>query len=120
MEKRQNLTSAKSVQLLSFAYCTKNQISAKMTRHIQLIFEELTQQLILPSLPDPEILSVIEYSEKNESSVLKISYNGNPLDVTKKGDSLSLAVLESAIDNMSYEYNKDNNFPNKLTISVKQ
>ncbi len=108
------------MQSTIFAYCTKNQISAKMTRHIQLIFEELIQQLILPSIPNPIILLVIEYSEKKENSVIRISYNGSYLDVSKKGDSLSLAVLESAIENMSYEYNKDNDLPNKLTISVRQ
>ncbi len=102
------------------AYCNKNQVPAKMTRHIQLIFEELIQQLILPAISEPKVSSVIEYSEKNEDAIIKISYNGTSLDVTKKGDSLSLAVLGSAIENISYECNEDNDLQNKLTIKVKQ
>ena len=88
-------------------YCHKNQIPTKMTYHIHQVYEELVQQILLPTLNEPHIHVVIEYSESNESTDFSVSYNGEPFDVTQKGDALSLSILKSAAAEMNYSVDTD-------------
>ena len=77
-------------------YCQKNQIPAKMAYRIQQAYEELVQQMLLPNLKEPRIHVGIEYSESEESTDFSADYNGEPYDVTEKGDAISLSILKSA------------------------
>ena len=46
-------------------YCRKNLVSPRTCGRIQLAFEELVQQILLPGLSKPEIYIVVEYSEES-------------------------------------------------------
>ena len=78
-----------------------------MAYHIHQVYEELVQQILLPTLNEPHIHVVIEYSESNESTDFSVSYNGEPFDVTQKGDALSLSILKSASAEMNYSVDTD-------------
>ena len=108
-----------TVSLVS-QYCNKNQIPAKSAQHIQLAYEELVQNLLLPNLKDPKIQIIVEYSAADESTKMDIRYNGDSFDVTQGGDELSLTVLRSAVSEMIYCEENDDFFRNRITLNIKQ
>ena len=100
-------------------YCSKNQIPGKAAHYIQLAFEELVQQILVPALEYPRIQAVIEYSETRESAVLTVRYNGPAFDVTAKGDGLSRMVLQSTVSDMAYSWGECEEYPNQATLRIR-
>ena len=98
-------------------YCNKNQIPSKLGNHIQLVYEELVQQILIPMLPEPHIFAEIEYSESEETAVFSVQYNGDPFDVTEKGNDLSLMILRNASAQMEYKTGQGE-YPNILTMRI--
>ena len=101
-------------------YCAKNRIPAKCSQHIQLAIEEVVQNLLLPALDPPKIRTIVEYSEADESTSMAFHYNGEPFDAVKEGDQLSLAVLRSAVSEMSWHQEKDEVFLNVIELKIRQ
>jgi polar amino acid transport system ATP-binding protein len=100
-------------------YCGKNQIPAKVAHYIHLAFEELVQQILVPVLEHPRIHTVIEYSEARESTVMTVRYNGPAFDVSKPGKELPRKVLQSAVSNMAYTWNENEECPNQVTLHIR-
>ena len=100
-------------------YCNKNQIPYKMAHRVRLAFEELVQQMLIPTLTQPDIQAVIEYSEAEESAVLTVRYNGPAFDVTAKGEELSLKVLQSAVSDMTYILDENTERPNQAVLRIR-
>ena len=100
-------------------YCQKNQISWKTAQRIHLAFEEMVQQMLMPNLQQPDIRTVIEYSEAEESATLTICYNGGPFDVTTQGNDLSLKVLKSTVSEMAYSRQEDEECPNQVVLCIR-
>ena len=100
-------------------YCNKNQIPYKMAHRVRLAFEELVQQMLIPTLAQPDIQAVIEYSEAEESAVLTVRYNGPAFDVTKQGNELSLKVLQSAVTDIFYTWNENAERPNQAVLRIR-
>ena len=83
-------------------YCRKNLITPHTCSRIQLAFEELVQQILLPELAKPNISVVVEYSESDGGTVMTVNSDAittNPLD---GADELSLAVLKGAASEIIY------------------
>ena len=100
-------------------YCNKQQIDRKTSRHIQLAFEEIVQNLLLPKLASPKIRIVVEFSAIDETTNMTIRYNGEPYDITRHGDELSLAVLRSAAAEMVYSTEGSADLGNKVELKIK-
>jgi len=101
-------------------YCAKNQISRNLENRIQLIFEELMEQLLAPSLQDPRVQMIVEYSEVNAQAVMTVRYNGSRLDVTKQGDDLSLSVLRGVASRIEYAEVADSSpYTNQLRLEIR-
>lgn len=101
-------------------YSGKNQIDTKMAQHIQLAFEELVHNQLVQVLKDPKIRVTVEFSAAEESAVVTVLYNGGTYDVTRQGDQLSLAVLKSAVSEMTYSMENDPVLGNKIVMKIKQ
>ena len=97
-------------------YCIKNRIPWKTAHHIHLAFEEMIQQLLIPVLEQPDIRAAIEYSEADECAEMSIRYRGPSLDITRKGDELSLHVLGSTAPEKSYTFDQDAEYPNCILL----
>ena len=69
----------------------------------------MIQQMLMQKLQDPQINVVIEYSEAEEKVIVTIRYNGEAWDLTKKGDQLSLSVLKSVAEEISWKWENDIN-----------
>ncbi|MBR3738831.1 MAG: amino acid ABC transporter ATP-binding protein, partial [Clostridia bacterium] len=100
-------------------YCNKNQIPYKTAHRVRLAFEELVQQMLIPVLPQPDIQTVIEYSEADESAVLTVRYNGPAYDAIKQGNELSLKVLQSAVSDMAYTWGENAERPNQAVLRIR-
>ena len=78
-------------------YCRKNLVSPKMCYRLQLAFEELVQQIILPALEKPEISVVIEYSEETGEVVMNMDLAGASVNPLESADELSLSILKAEV-----------------------
>ena len=101
------------------AYCVKNQIAPKQAIRIQLTFEE-TAQLLIPSLKEPRVQAVCEYSEETESAEWSFRYAAPRLDVEETDNELALAVLKGMNEGMEYTIDEKAELPNRLTVKVKR
>ena len=100
-------------------YCNKNQIPYKTAYRVRLAFEELVQQMLIPVLPQPDIHTVIEYSEAGESAVVTVRYNGPAFDVTAMGEELPLKVLKSTVSDMTYARDENAERPNQVVLHIR-
>ena len=100
-------------------YCSRNQVSGRITNRIRLAFEELTQNLLVPAQEDPRIHIVVEYSEAEEKAEMAVRYDGHAGDITKTGDELSLSVLKSAVTEMAYSRQESDALPNQLLLTIR-
>jgi len=100
-------------------YCGKNQIPPKAAHHIRLAFEELVHQMLIPTLAQPDIQAVIEYSEAEESAVMTVRYNGPAFDITKQENGLPRQVLQSAVSDMVYDRDENAQRPNRVTLHIR-
>ena len=101
-------------------YCEKNRMMPKVAGRVQLIFEELVQQMLIPRLTVPDIRVIVEYSEDKEKVTFMARYNGEPFDAILAGDSLSADILKSAMEEKTYRYLEGEACPNELQIKVRQ
>ncbi len=97
-------------------YCTKNQISSKLSYNISLVFEEMVQQVLIPQLEKPFVKVSIEYSEKDESATLTFLYNGRQTDLTKTGDEISMSLIKGASDSINYSRIEQDQYTDKTVI----
>ena len=101
-------------------YCNKSQITPVLTNRIQLAFEESVSRLLVPSLKDPRIQAVVEYSEEAESAVWTIRYGGPRFDALKSADDLALSVLKGTTEEMAYSWTENDELQNQPSGSAKQ
>ena len=101
-------------------YCSKNQIPYRTANRIRLAFEELVHQMLIPALAQPDIRTVIEYSEAGESAVMTVNYNGPTFDVTARGEELPLKVLQSAVSEMEYTRDENAELPNRAVMRIRK
>lgn len=76
-------------------YCRKNLIAPRTCNRVQLAFEELVQQIMMPNFKTPFNV-VIEYSENNNETVMNIDHgtDSNPLE---DADKLSMDILMATV-----------------------
>lgn len=97
-------------------YCNRNQISFRQANRIRLAFEELVNQMLVPALESPEILTVIEYSGTEDQTTMNVRYNGPRQDIMGSGDGLSRSLLTGITSSISYEAVDDSGLINSLTL----
>ena len=101
------------------SYCKKNQVAKKLANRIQLAFEE-AMQLLVPSLEQPAIEAVVEYSEAAETAEWLIRYGGERRDITRSDSDLGFAVLRGMTDEIEYGWDEGEALSNKLRLSIRQ
>lgn len=84
-------------------YCRKNLVAPRTCNRLQLAFEELVQQILLPGLEKPDIDAVIEYSEENSEAVMTVNCGEKGVNFLKSADELSLKVLNGIASNIEYD-----------------
>ena len=97
-------------------YGVRNQLPPQLTGHIQLVFEELVHQLILPKLRKPEIRITIEYAADEEKAAMTVLYGSEPFNPLTSEDTLSLSVLKGITKDRQYSENSEGPEKNRITL----
>ena len=97
-------------------YCMHNDVPARTRYRIRLVFEELTQQILRDVLRQTSLLLTVEYSQRDEKTVITAVYDGERYDPADTGDSLSYDLLKGTVDEFSYQYDPQAEHPNIVRI----
>ena len=100
-------------------FCQKNIISHKCANLLQLAFEELIQQILLPSLESPKIYAVIEYSEEHGEISFDVRYNGPVMSPEESENKLSYSILRNSVAEINHEAYNGQEFSNRIKIVIK-
>ena len=85
-------------------YCNKNQVPHKLGYRLQLAFEELIRQILLPVLDPANIHVTIEYAAVDEKVTFTAKYSGDRFDPADSENTLSYTLLNKmAAIEYSYE-----------------
>ena len=84
------------------------------------MFEELTQQILLPCLKDPLISILIDFSEKTGDVSLNVKYNGERFDPKDSENDLSYGIIKSMCSSVEYEYKEAEKPANRAVFRIRQ
>ena len=101
-------------------YCLQNDIPPKEKYRIRLAVEELVQQILFPRLGEPHIHVTVEYSAQEGTVVVTATYGGERFDPNDTDNELSLAVLNSAAEEIDYRYDAEADEPNRVELRMKE
>ncbi len=97
-------------------YLRKNLVPYRMSNHLQLAFEELVQQVLVPKADKPDISCLIEYSAQKEEIHFTVDYAGEKFDPLEDGDRISMSMVKSVASDMRYERISDNK--NRISMII--
>ena len=97
-------------------YCRKNQISYSKTNHIQSIFEELCQGILLGKLEDYKVNFKVIYSQKEDKAEVDVLYGNEVYNVLHE-DSIPLKIIKGISSDLVY-VQLDEDYKNKLSLIV--
>lgn len=100
------------------AYCIKNQVPWRLTKHALLIFEELIHQNLMKILDDPKVHICIEISDRTGTMAFSADYAGGQYDILSECDPLSLAVLKSAVREEEYSFDGSGEYGNRISMQI--
>ena len=95
------------------AFCTNNMISSKLSRNVQLAFEEMIQENLIPygetyyNIYPVNILT--EYSDSDETLVMDVTYSGAKYDPFSEVDFLSAQIVNKLTNSVKYSYLNETN-----------
>ncbi len=88
----------------------KHQFSQRMIVNLQLVFEEVVIQSLLPLFPeDFDMNFTVEYSEEKDSVQVRLSYDGEEKNPIEACEGISRKLIENAVSEYNYEYKENRN-----------
>ncbi|MBR4256570.1 MAG: amino acid ABC transporter ATP-binding protein [Clostridia bacterium] len=99
-------------------FCIQNDISPRARYRIRLAFEELTEQIILPTLADPRIKFTAAYSEANRTAEITVLYNGDNFDPAETENELSYKLLKSTTAEQRHTTEAEAPYTNRFTCKI--
>ena len=100
-------------------YCQKNQIPNNKTYHLQAIFEELCDQILIPEMGDVDIIFNVEYSPNDDRLFINVKYGNQRFDIEDAENKLSLNIIKGLVDKMEYKIIDEDYFINQLSLILK-
>lgn len=99
------------------AFCRKNMAGAKQAMKLQLVFEELMNGILIPSLNVKNIYAVIEQSEESGEIILDVKYDGPMMNISE-GDNVSYSLIKAEASDIQYAAGESDSFTNRVKISI--
>ena len=98
----------------------KHQISQKTIYRMQMVFEEMCVQILLPKMAEEfTLLVTTSYSQKEEKATMQIRYSGEAIDPTEAEGDLSMTLVESAAERIEYQTIDEDGLTNQIHITIK-
>ena len=93
-------------------------LSPKSVHNMQVVFEELCVQTLLPYQGEsPNLQFKIEYSDKTNSTQIRIAYPGKDFDLEEDMDMISYALLKNATTSIKTGFTE--NGENEFILDIK-
>ena len=102
------------------SFCRKNEITGNMMHTLMLLFEEICTQILLPRLKEPKIRWRAEYSGKAERVTVWLEYNGEPFDIRRSDNALSLKIVQGLAEFVEYESREGEELTNRMLLAVRK
>ncbi len=99
-------------------YLIKNAVPAQMRYRIEAVFEELCLQVIKPTLKQPQINFVLEYSEAKRKTSISVLYNGKQFDPRNSEDEIALSIVKAHSIIENYENIDEPPYTNRVTLTI--
>ena len=99
-------------------YMQKNDIAGPVKYRIRLAVEEIVQQILIPHDDSLPICVMVEYSDRNNSCLLTISYAGKAFDINSTDNELSLSMVKNTAAKFEYSYKGNEELPNCIKILI--
>ena len=99
-------------------YCRKNHVDSKLTYRIQLCFEEIIQEILMKNLEEPQVETVVEYSQAEEKVYMTMRFNGPELDDSSIVNELSFAMLKRIAHEFRYDRTDAEDYPNRFVFEI--
>ena len=100
-------------------YCMQNDVPPRTKYRIRLTFEELVTRILKDVLTQTPLLVNIEYSQKNEETMITVEYDGERFDPADSEDSLSYKLLKGTLEDLSYRYDPQAEHPNMIKAIIR-
>ena len=100
-------------------YCSRSEMPPIQSHRTQLAFEELIL-LIMPTLTDPKLKAVVEWSETLQEATLTICYNGPASNATERADKIVTDILQAGTSELEYSYKEGTELPNQIVVVIRQ
>ena len=98
----------------------KHQISQKTIYRMQMVFEEMCVQTLLPKMAEEfTLLVTTSYSQKEEKATMQIRYSGEAIDPTEAEGDLSMTLVRSAAERIEYQTIDEDGLTNQIHITIK-
>ena len=101
-------------------YFLKNDVSPANTNRIRLAIEEIVQEILLPEYPRPFIRIKAEYSLREKTCIVYVTYKGESFDIRNTKNELSLAVLKNAAEEITWSYQENEDEPNRVVLRIRE
>ena len=101
-------------------YCMHNDVPPRTRYRIRLVFEELVTQILRDVLKQTPLLLTVEYSQKNEETMITVEYDGERFDPADSENSLSYNLLKATIEELSYRYDPQAEHPNMVKAIIRE
>ena len=98
-------------------YCVKNQISYLKTNHIQSIFEELCQGILIKRLNEYRVNFKVIYSQKENEVEIQALYGKEAFNAMEENEDLSVKIIKGFSSSVRYE-KTEGEYANRLLIKV--
>ena len=102
------------------SYCLRCAMPGKVRTRVLLAFEELTQQILLPRLPKPEIRVTAEYSEEERRAGLTFLYNGPDFDPADTDNTLAYTLLKGVCAELEHGPAGEEGFTNRCRLTIRE
>ena len=100
------------------SYCQKNQIPNEKAYHLQALFEEVCDQILIPEMGEVNIRFNVEYSPNKDTLTITIQYGDKPFDIHNANNQLALNLIKGLTESMVYTP-LDSEFANEIVLNVK-
>lgn len=100
-------------------FCHKNMISGSQYRRLQLAFEELIQQILIPSTGVNKIHAVIEHAEENGEICFDVMYDGSVTSPEELGDKISYSILKAETSEIQHTAEELNGYTNRVRVLIR-
>lgn len=101
-------------------YCDQLALSVRTKYKIHLVLEELVQQILIPSIDNPQIDVCVEYSSQEMKADMSVRYNGRHFNPADSDNELSYKILKSMTSQLRYSVPEEDGYTNQIECIISE